>query len=223
MCNGVAVMRRRSDSWLNATQILKVANFDKPQRTRILEREIQKGEHEKVQGGYGKYQGAIYNYRASENVGLTRHFGPQVPGFLWSAASHSVNNIIATTYFARSSSSAQTLKAPRLPPNMSQPPQRSNSAAGSNSRNQNLPHQRAPLAPPVNNRTKNPTSKRSQTEALWTGRYRQHRRTSLPPAPELLPQSVATQTMIPGMRLALPGRGGENLNGRIMVTLRPPM
>ncbi|KAG5220937.1 transcription factor [Salix suchowensis] len=58
MCKGVAVMRRRSDSWLNATQILKVAGFDKPQRTRVLEREVQKGEHEKVQGGYGKYQAA---------------------------------------------------------------------------------------------------------------------------------------------------------------------
>ena len=46
MCKGVAVMRRRSDSWLNATQILKVAGFDKPQRTRVLEREVQKGEHE---------------------------------------------------------------------------------------------------------------------------------------------------------------------------------
>ncbi|KAF8558809.1 apses-domain-containing protein [Imleria badia] len=57
MCKSVAVMRRRSDSWLNATQILKVAGFDKPQRTRVLEREVQKGEHEKVQGGYGKYQG----------------------------------------------------------------------------------------------------------------------------------------------------------------------
>jgi hypothetical protein len=42
---------------MNATQILKVADFDKPQRTRILEREVQKGVHEKVQGGYGKYQG----------------------------------------------------------------------------------------------------------------------------------------------------------------------
>jgi transcription factor MBP1 len=57
ICKGVAVMRRRSDGWLNATQILKVAGFDKPQRTRVLEREVQKGEHEKVQGGYGKYQG----------------------------------------------------------------------------------------------------------------------------------------------------------------------
>lgn len=50
-------MRRRSDGWLNATQILKVVGLDKPQRTRVLEREVQKGTHEKVQGGYGKYQG----------------------------------------------------------------------------------------------------------------------------------------------------------------------
>ena len=56
-CKGIAVMRRKADSYLNATQILKVANFDKPQRTRILEREVQKGQHEKIQGGYGKYQG----------------------------------------------------------------------------------------------------------------------------------------------------------------------
>lgn len=50
-------MRRRSDDWINATHILKAAGFDKPARTRILEREVQKGVHEKVQGGYGKYQG----------------------------------------------------------------------------------------------------------------------------------------------------------------------
>ncbi|KAI8953095.1 hypothetical protein F4801DRAFT_154244 [Xylaria longipes] len=55
--NGVSVMRRRNDSWLNATQILKVARIDKGKRTKILEKEIQTGEHEKVQGGYGKYQG----------------------------------------------------------------------------------------------------------------------------------------------------------------------
>ena len=60
-CNveGNHVMRRRSDHWINATHILKVAGYDKPARTRILEREVQKGVHEKVQGGYGKYQGAI--------------------------------------------------------------------------------------------------------------------------------------------------------------------
>lgn len=55
--NGIAVMRRQNDGWLNATQILKVAGVDKGRRTKILEKEIQTGEHEKVQGGYGKYQG----------------------------------------------------------------------------------------------------------------------------------------------------------------------
>jgi len=156
MCNGVAVMRRRSDSWLNATQILKVANFDKPQRTRILEREVQKGEHEKVQGGYGKYQGTVYSYWTSEKIGLTQGRVSQALGFLWSAVSPSVNNIIATIYFARSSSSAQTLKAPRLPPNMSPPQLRSNSVADSNnSHHQNPPHLDAPLARLVNNKTRN--------------------------------------------------------------------
>lgn len=52
-------MRRRSDDWINATHILKLAGYDKPARTRILEREVQKGVHEKIQGGYGKYQGEL--------------------------------------------------------------------------------------------------------------------------------------------------------------------
>jgi regulatory protein SWI6 len=60
--NGVAVMRRRHDGWLNATQILKVAGVDKGKRTKVLEKEILNGEHEKVQGGYGKYQGTWINY-----------------------------------------------------------------------------------------------------------------------------------------------------------------
>ncbi|EEB05670.1 MBF transcription factor complex subunit Res1 [Schizosaccharomyces japonicus yFS275] len=55
--NGVAVMKRCRDGWLNATQILKVAELDKPKRTRVLEKFAQRGIHEKVQGGYGKYQG----------------------------------------------------------------------------------------------------------------------------------------------------------------------
>ena len=51
-------MRRRADDYINATHILKAANLDKPGRTRILERDVQKDpRHEKVQGGYGKYQG----------------------------------------------------------------------------------------------------------------------------------------------------------------------
>ncbi|OTA87806.1 hypothetical protein M434DRAFT_23827 [Hypoxylon sp. CO27-5] len=71
--NGVAVMRRREDSWLNATQILKVANIDKGKRTKILEKEIQTGEHEKVQGGYGKYQGTWIKFE--RGVEVCRQYG----------------------------------------------------------------------------------------------------------------------------------------------------
>lgn len=60
------VMRRRQDNWINATHILKAAGFDKPARTRILEREVQKDTHEKIQGGYGKYQGTWIPLAAGE-------------------------------------------------------------------------------------------------------------------------------------------------------------
>lgn len=75
-------MRRRSDSWLNATQILKVAGFDKPQRTRVLEREVQKGEHEKVQGGYGKYQGEMVSSSLFATWLTNQVIYSQVHGFL---------------------------------------------------------------------------------------------------------------------------------------------
>lgn len=71
--NNVAVMRRRHDSWLNATQILKVAGVDKGKRTKILEKEIQTGEHEKVQGGYGKYQGTWIQFE--RGVEVCRQYG----------------------------------------------------------------------------------------------------------------------------------------------------
>jgi ankyrin repeat protein len=71
--NNVAVMRRRNDSWLNATQVLKVAGVDKGKRTKILEKEIQTGEHEKVQGGYGKYQGTWIKFE--RGVEVCRQYG----------------------------------------------------------------------------------------------------------------------------------------------------
>ena len=71
--NRIIVMRRRSDSWLNATQILKVAGVEKGKRTKILDKEILAGEHEKVQGGYGKYQGTWINYR--RGVDFCRQYG----------------------------------------------------------------------------------------------------------------------------------------------------
>lgn len=71
--NGIAVMRRQADGWLNATQILKVAGVEKAKRTKILEKEIQTGEHEKVQGGYGKYQGTWIKF--DRGVEVCRQYG----------------------------------------------------------------------------------------------------------------------------------------------------
>ncbi|KAJ3164844.1 hypothetical protein HDU88_005056 [Geranomyces variabilis] len=65
--DGPGVMRRKRDSWINATHILKAAGLDKSTRTRVLERDVHRGEHDKVQGGYGKYQGTwVPLYRARE-------------------------------------------------------------------------------------------------------------------------------------------------------------
>lgn len=63
------VMRRRHDDWINATHILKAAGFDKPARTRILERDVQKDVHEKIQGGYGKYQGSLASPHSNRALG----------------------------------------------------------------------------------------------------------------------------------------------------------
>lgn len=71
--NGTTVMRRRSDNRLNATQILKVAGVDKGKRTKVLDKEILNGEHEKVQGGYGKYQGTWIKY--DRGVEFCRQYG----------------------------------------------------------------------------------------------------------------------------------------------------
>ena len=71
--NAIAVMRRRKDSWLNATQVLKVAGIEKGKRTKVLEKEILSGEHEKVQGGYGRYQGTWISY--PRGVEFARQYG----------------------------------------------------------------------------------------------------------------------------------------------------
>ncbi|KAG0235554.1 hypothetical protein B0O80DRAFT_450319 [Mortierella sp. GBAus27b] len=68
VCRGIAVMRRKHDSYLNATQILKVAGIEKGRRTKILERDILSGDHEKVQGGYGKYQGTWVPFQRGKEL-----------------------------------------------------------------------------------------------------------------------------------------------------------
>ncbi|KAK8846691.1 hypothetical protein IAR55_005778 [Kwoniella newhampshirensis] len=78
MIRGISVMRRTSDSWVNATQILKVAGIHKSARTKILEKEILPGIHEKVQGGYGKYQGTWIPFE--RGIELAAQYG--VTGYL---------------------------------------------------------------------------------------------------------------------------------------------
>lgn len=51
------IMRKLKDDWVNVTQIFKIAKFSKNQRTKILEKESSTIPHEKVQGGYGRFQG----------------------------------------------------------------------------------------------------------------------------------------------------------------------
>ncbi|KAH9965026.1 hypothetical protein BGW80DRAFT_1346019 [Lactifluus volemus] len=70
MVRGIAVMRRRADSYVNATQILKVAGVEKGRRTKILEKEILPGKHEIVQGGYGKYQGTWIPLERGRDIAL---------------------------------------------------------------------------------------------------------------------------------------------------------
>ncbi|KAF7794230.1 hypothetical protein EIP86_005362 [Pleurotus ostreatoroseus] len=69
-------MRRRADSYVNATQILKVAGVDKGRRTKILEKEILPGKHEIVQGGYGKYQGTWIPLERGRDIAIQYGVAP---------------------------------------------------------------------------------------------------------------------------------------------------
>ncbi|KAI9006883.1 transcription regulator HTH, apses-type DNA-binding domain-containing protein [Hyaloraphidium curvatum] len=69
----IGVMRRPGDSWINATHILQAARVDKGPRTRILTRDIQTGEHEKVLGGFGKHQGTWIPLRRA--IELAKEYG----------------------------------------------------------------------------------------------------------------------------------------------------
>lgn len=73
-------MRRCKDDWVNATQILKCCNFPKAKRTKILEKGVQQGLHEKIQGGYGRFQGTWIPLedarRLAVNYGVTPEIAP---------------------------------------------------------------------------------------------------------------------------------------------------
>lgn len=84
-------MRRRKDDWVNATQILKCCNIPKAKRTKILEKGVQQGLHEKIQGGYGRFQGTwiplpdaqrlAHTYGVTPEMAPVLFFDPSNPGF----------------------------------------------------------------------------------------------------------------------------------------------
>ncbi|CCF60547.1 hypothetical protein KAFR_0K01930 [Kazachstania africana CBS 2517] len=62
------VMRRTRDDWVNITQVFKIAQFSKTQRTKLLEKESMNIQHEKVQGGYGRFQGTWVPLDAARDI-----------------------------------------------------------------------------------------------------------------------------------------------------------
>ncbi|EDO19572.1 hypothetical protein Kpol_1018p105 [Vanderwaltozyma polyspora DSM 70294] len=62
------VMRRTSNDWINITQIFKLASFTKTKRTKVLEIESNNIQHEKVQGGYGRFQGTWIPLNDAKNL-----------------------------------------------------------------------------------------------------------------------------------------------------------
>ncbi|QPG73039.1 hypothetical protein FOA43_000343 [Brettanomyces nanus] len=70
--NQCPIMRRVKDSFFNATQILKLVGLDRSRRYKLLETEIYQGPHEKVQGGFGRYQGTWIPYDRA--VSLSRRY-----------------------------------------------------------------------------------------------------------------------------------------------------
>lgn len=135
MCRGIAVMRRRDDSWLNATQILKVAGIEKGKRTKILEREVLPGEHEKVQGGYGKYQGTWVPFTRGKDLATEYKVEPFLRTlFQYDVQSGEIDNITPTKEMAMlaqrtKEANANKLKGASASPRMSPSSKRARSSS----------------------------------------------------------------------------------------------
>lgn len=115
-------MRRRNDSSFNATQILKVAGLDKAKRTKILEKEIHTGVHEKVQGGYGKFQGTWIPYDRA--VALAQQYAVYddlKPLFLYNVSGSEAND---------TPTKEQAVAAQRKNSNLSGPPASNSNSSG---------------------------------------------------------------------------------------------
>ncbi|KAJ3314061.1 transcriptional regulator swi6 [Boothiomyces sp. JEL0838] len=71
--DGTLMMRRIHDSFCNATQLLKIAGLPKSQRMKILDNESQIGRHQKIRGGYSKFQGTWVSLDSAR--ALAQRFG----------------------------------------------------------------------------------------------------------------------------------------------------
>lgn len=80
-------MRRCKDDWVNATQILKCCNFPKAKRTKILEKGVQQGLHEKIQGGYGRFQGTWIPLEDAQRLAASYGVTPDLAPVLYLDAS----------------------------------------------------------------------------------------------------------------------------------------
>ena len=64
-------MIRKSDAFVNATQILRAAGLPKPARTKVLDKQVALGIHEKVQGGYAGSQGTWVPLHTAKELAAT--------------------------------------------------------------------------------------------------------------------------------------------------------
>ena len=71
LIRGIPVMIRKSDAFVNATQILRAAGLPKPARTKVLDRQVARGVHEKVQGGYAGSQGTWIPLSSAKELART--------------------------------------------------------------------------------------------------------------------------------------------------------
>ncbi|KAK9768201.1 transcriptional regulator swi6 [Basidiobolus ranarum] len=172
MCRGIAVMRRRCDSYLNATQILKVAGIEKGKRTKILEREVLHGTHEKVQGGYGKYQGTwvpfergvelAEQYEVEECLHPLLYYNPTANGSKDKTPTKEQAReqaIAAQKSQTASINSHKRKQSPPVPP-LSPVLKRTKSENLKSTMNPNLMGEKSPF--PSNNRTSEPPRKKNK-------------------------------------------------------------
>ncbi|KAF9946046.1 transcriptional regulator swi6 [Mortierella alpina] len=123
MCRGIAVMRRKQDSYLNATQLLKVAGIDKGKRTKILEREVLPGEHEKVQGGYGKYQGTWVPFQRGKDLAKQYKVEPYLRTLFNYEISQDSDNVTPTKEMVLAAQKARDGPKPKKPAGSPRPPE----------------------------------------------------------------------------------------------------